>query len=122
VSGRGLLPCLLLSLTACHTMAMTDDLPARISPATDASRADLQEAVNRALGTEVLLAPDALTTESVLTIERNVPGGIGRQPAQGRNMDAPIRFRLVLHADDCILVDGRDETRYVLSNTRCVAE
>jgi hypothetical protein len=122
VKRHGVVPVLLLSLTACHTMAMTDDLPARISPATEASRADLQDAVNRALGTEVLLAADALTTESVLTIERNVPGGIDRQPAQGRNMDAPIQFRLVLHADDCILIDGRDESRYVLANTRCVAE
>ena len=119
---HGVMPVLLLSLTACHTMAMTDDLPARISPATEASRADLQDAVNRALGTDVLLAADALTTESVLTIERKVPGGIDRQPAQGRNMDAPIQFRLVLHADDCILIDGRDESRYVLANTRCVAE
>ena len=36
-------------------------------------------------------------------------------------MDTPIRFRLVLNGDDCILIDGRDESRYVLPNTGCVA-
>lgn len=106
----------------CVGMAMADDIPARISPATAESRAVLQKTVNEALRTEVLLADDALTAASVLIIERNVPGGIDRQPAQGRNMDTPIRFRLVLHGDDCILIDERDESRYVLSNVSCVPE
>ena len=103
-------------------MAAADDVPARISPATAESRAALQKAVNEALHTEVLLADDALTSNSVLIIERNVPGGIDRQPAQGRNMDTPIRFRLVLRGDDCTLIDERDESRYVLDDVSCVPE
>ncbi len=106
----------------CVGMASADDVPARISPATAASRAVLQDAVNDALQTEVLLADDALTASSVLNIERNVPGGIGSQPAQGRNMDMPIRFRLVLNGDECILIDERDESRHVLGGVSCVPE
>ena len=111
-----------LAAGGCVGMAMADDIPARISPATAESHAVLQKAVNEALRTEVLLADDALTTASVLVIERNVPGGIDRPPAQGRNMDTPIRFRLVLRGDDCTLIDERDESRYVLSNVSCVPE
>ena len=111
-----------LAAGGCVGMAAADDVPARISPATAESRAALQKAVNEALHTEVLLADDALTSNSVLIIERNVPGGIDRQPTQGRNMDTPIRFRLARHGDDCILIDERDESRYVLDDVSCVPE
>ncbi len=43
-------------------------------------------------------------------------------PATGRNMDQPIRLRLVMNDCVCILIDTRDETRYPLDNTTCVTE
>lgn len=113
---------ILLAVAGCQSMTGAADVPALIVEPTDASRAALGEAVNTALRTTVLLAPDALTGSSALTVERNVPGGIGAPPAQGRNMDRPILFRLVKSGDACILVDSRDDTRYELANTACVAE
>ena len=112
----------LLVLAGCQTMATGNDVAARITNPTAASRAALQSAVNDALHTEVLLADDALTSSSILTIERNPPKTLQGQLATGRNMDPPIRFDLVLNDSKCILIDMRDDSRHTLENTTCVAE
>ncbi len=111
-----------LALTACQTMSADHDQPARIDPATDASRAALQETINNALHTSVMLADDALTKSSVLTIELNPPATIQNPNPLGRDMGKPIQFRLVLNQSACILIDQRDGARHVLDDTTCVAE
>ncbi len=111
-----------LLLSACQTMSADQDQAARITPATDASRAALQDAVNNALHTNVLLADDALTDSSVLTIELNPPGTMQNPNPLGRDMGKPIQFRLVVNQSACILIDQRDGTRHVLNDTTCVAE
>ncbi len=113
---------LILLLSACQTMSADQDQPARISAATDASRAALQETINSVLHTNVMLADDALTDSSVLTIELNPPGTMQNPNPLGRDMGKPIQFRLVLNQSACILVDQRDGTRHVLNDTNCVAE
>jgi len=113
---------LLFLLSACQTMSADQDLPARISPATDASRAALQETINDVMHTNVMLADDALTDSSVLTIELNPPGTMQNPTPLGRDMGKPIQFRLVLNQEACILIDQRDGTRHVLNDTTCVAE
>ncbi len=109
-------------LAGCQTMATGTDVPARITNPSAASRAALQNAVNDVLHTEVLLAASALTTSSILVIERNPPRSIQNQAATGRNMDPPMRFHLVLNNSECILVDQRDESRHRLEDTTCAAE
>ena len=111
-----------VTLAACKHVVPDADEPALIRDPSDASRAALQQAVNRALGTEVLLADDALTTTSVLIVERRIPRGVTGSPAQGRMMDEPVRFTLVTNGTDCVLVDERNGSRYPLANTDCVAE
>ncbi len=111
-----------LVMVGCQTLASGEDVAARITNPTDHSRAALQNAVNDALNTDVALADNALTDSSVLTIERHPPRSMQSPPAQGRNMDTPIQFRLVLNGSDCILVDQRDNSRYLLENTTCAAE
>jgi len=103
-------------------MAANDDVAARIDPPTIESRLELQRLVNEVLRTQVILAEDALTHSSVLTIERNPALGIQSPAAQGRNMDTPIQFRLMLNNSACILVDQRDGVRYALKETTCVPE
>ena len=112
----------LIALAGCQTMATANDVPARITNPSAASRAALQNAVNDALHTNVMLADDALTSSSNLSIERSPPRSMQGQTATGRNMDPPIRFRLVMNDAVCILIDTRDETRYPLDNTTCIAE
>ena len=111
-----------LVMVGCQTLASGEDVAARITNPTDYSRAALQNTVNVVLNTDVALADDALTDSSVLTIERNPPRSMQSPPAQGRNMDTPIQFRLVLNGSDCILIDQRDNSRYLLEKTTCAAE
>ena len=111
-----------LVMVGCQTLANGEDVAARITNPTVDSRAALQNTVNDALMTDVALAADALTDSSVLIIEQHPPRNMQSPPLQGRNMDTPIRFRLVLNGSDCILIDQRDNSRYVLEMTTCAAE
>ena len=111
-----------LVIAGCQSLVSGEDIAARITNPTDQSRAALQNTVNDVLNTDVALANGALTDSSVLTIEQHPPKNMQSQPAQGRNMDKPIQFRLVLNGSDCILVDQRDKSRYLLEKTTCAAE
>jgi len=113
---------LALALLGCQTLDADSDRPARIAAPTEASRAALQEVVNAALHTEVRLADDALTASSMLTIELDPPGTMQNPTPVGRIMTRPIQFRLVLNQEACILIDQRDGTRHILSDTTCIAE
>jgi len=106
----------------CKNVAPDTDQAAVIVDPDAASRAALQETVNAVLHTDITLADNALTDTSALTIERKIPQSIEGSPAQGRNMEMPIQFRLVTDGTNCILVDQRDASRHMLADTRCVAE
>ena len=109
-------------MVGCQTLANGEDVAARITNPTAHSRAALQITVNDVLMTDVALAADALTDSSVLIIEQHPPRNMQSPPSQGRNLDTPIRFRLVLNGSNCILIDQRDNSRYVLEMTTCAAE
>jgi len=117
-----LLTALCIGVIGCRKVATDYDKSARIVDPDDASRAALQRAVDEALRTHVTLADDALTESSLLVIERNAPRSIQGMPAQGRNMDVPIQFRLVINREDCVLIDQRDRSRHTLENTSCEPE
>ena len=110
------------TLTGCQTVNTDLDRAARIKNADADSRAALQAAVNEALGTEVLLAQDALTDTSLLTIERWPAGTMENPVPQGRSLEKPVLFRLVINGSDCILIDQRNESRHVLEDTECATE
>ena len=113
-----------LALTAlgCQTYGSYFDKPARIVNPDDASRAALQDVVNTAFGTNVILADNALTISSLLTIERSPRPTMEDPNPLGRNMEMPFQLRLYINGTDCILIDQRDNSRYVLEMTTCVAE
>jgi len=108
-------------VVGCQTVATGYDKPAQITDPSDESRAALQQTVNTALNTDVTLADDALTDSSLLIVERVIPKTMEGSPAQGRTMEMPFQFRLVINGDDCILIDLRDESRHVLQDTSCIA-
>ena len=103
-------------------MDIDSDRPARITDADEASRAALQETLNSVLGTNVTLSNTALTDRSVLIIENWPTPTLENPVPQGRIMEMPFRFQLVINGTDCILIDTRDESRHLLENTTCVAE
>ena len=111
-----------LALAGCQTVDAGDERPARIVNPDADSRAALQAAVNEALGTDVMLADDALTESSMLTIERWPAGTMDNPVLQGRILEKPIRFQLVRSGDDCVLVRQGDGGRYLLAETECEAE
>ena len=113
-----------LALTAlgCQTYGSYFDKPARIVNPDDASRAVLQDVVNTAFGTNVTLADNALTDSSLLTIERSPRPTMENPNPLGRNMEMPFQLRLYINGNDCILVDQRDNSRYMLEKTTCAAE
>lgn len=110
-------------ISGCQTMNAASDVPALIAAPDDASRAALRQTVSAIFGgQDVPLADNALTKSSLLLIERNPRGSLDAPPATGRVMEDPIRLRLVKSDDECVLVDLRDESRHLLSDTTCVPE
>jgi hypothetical protein len=104
---------------ACGTLAAQEQ-PAVIAAPTTQSRAELARVVSAAFnGQPVTLADDALTRESVLTIERRTPPGEQGRAATGRTLEAPARLNLVLRGAKCYLraADGRE---WELNETQCV--
>ena len=99
------------------------DVPAVITGPDDNSRADLKAALAASFGgLDVVIADDALTQTSLLTIERGPHRTINNPSPGGRILADPFRFRLVRSGKDCVLVDLRDESRHVLADTSCVPE
>ena len=108
-----------VSLGLAAVWAMTSTAAPAIMDPTPAGRADIEQAVAAALGTEVLIAEDALTTSSVLTIERRTPRTMEGRVATGRVLEPPEVFQLVLEDDRCVLVHRRTGDAYPLKNARC---
>jgi hypothetical protein len=105
---------------ACGTLSAQEQ-PAVIAAHTEASRAELTRVVSAAFnGQPVTVADDALTRESVLTIERRTPPGLEGRAATGRTLEGPERLNLVLRGARCFLVRQGDGSEWELSEARCV--
>jgi len=110
----------ILAPLACSTLSAQEQ-PAVIAAHTDASRAELLRVVTAAVGGQgITLAGDALTGESVLTLERRTPPGPQGRAATGRTLEEPEQFRLVLRGTRCLLVHPADGREWELSEAMCV--
>ena len=104
----------------CGTLSAQEQ-PAVISAPTAESRAELARVVSAAFnGQPVTLADDALTRESVLTIERRTPPGDQGRAATGRTLGVPERLNLVLRGTRCFLVHAADGREWQLNQAQCV--
>jgi len=117
--SRILVALMAVVVMGCQTIAIESDHAARITNPDAASRAALQAAVNAALNTNVRISATALTDGDLLTIETNPPRTMENPNPQGRILEMPVRFHLVINGTDCVLVDQRDQVRYLLANTGC---
>lgn len=117
----GLLIASALNIAGCQTVGPEHEVPAKIVNPDDASRAALQEAVNKIMGSNVTIADNALTASSYLTIENRPQPTMENPVPMGRDYQRPVSLRLVIVDSECILVDDRNDGRYLLQNTRCVA-
>jgi hypothetical protein len=115
-----LLATVVLLPVACRTLS-AQERPAVIAAPTQQSSAELTRVVSAAMnGQPVALARDALTRESVLTIERRTPSGPQGRAATGRTLETPVQLKLVLRAERCMLVRVADGTEWQLTVSRCV--
>ena len=112
----------LVVLSACRGgRATLEDVPALIVNPTPTSRFELTRVVTTAVNdTAIALADDALTETSALTLERSPPRSIEGQPATGRLLDQPVRFRLVINGENCVLINEADGRRWRLFQTECI--
>jgi hypothetical protein len=120
--GSALLALALLLPLACTSLSAQEDRSALIVDPTEQSRAELVRVVSAALNdAPVTIAPDALTRDSVLTIERQPLRDLAGLPAAGRVLGVPEQFRLVTNGSRCVLVRKADGARMPLTATRCRA-
>ena len=115
-----LLATTVLTPIGCGTLSAQEQPAVIVSPSAE-GRAELARVVSSALnGQPVNLADDALTRDSVLTIERRTPPGPQGRAATGRTLEAPERFTLVLRGSRCVLVRAADGRAFPLDEARCV--
>jgi len=106
----------------CASVAQPD-APAVIVGPTAETRAELQRAVSTALNrSDITLADDALTRDSMLVIERTPARDAAGTRLSGRDLDKPEQFQLMLSDGRCVLVHMRTNQRYELGRTRCAAK
>ncbi len=112
----------LVVLSACRGgRATLEDVPALIVNPTPTSRFELTRVVTTAINdTAIALADDALTETSTLILERSPPRSIEEQPATGRLLDRPVRLRLVINVENCVLINEADGRRWRLFQTECI--
>lgn len=107
--------------SACASIAKPDT-PAVIVDPTPVTRAELHRAVAEALHrTDITLADDALTRESLLLIERTPARDPTGQRLSGRDFGKPEQFQLVMSNARCTLIHQATGQRYDLPGTRCKA-
>lgn len=111
---------LVMGLAACRGWPADRGVPAIVTHPTAASRADLERAVSQAFGgVPVRLARDALTRESVLIVGRAQARDIRGLPLNGRELQRPQHFQLLLRASQCVLLHIETGRARVLARTRC---
>jgi hypothetical protein len=107
----------------CSSPEVQPDTPAVRTSLTEASTTELMQVISAANGgVQVTIAEDALTTSSVLVIERGLRRSIDRPPELGRDYGRPQRFQLVLDGRQCFLVQQSTGLRWLLRETTCEPE
>jgi hypothetical protein len=120
--ARILLALPLTGLPACRAWPAQAGAPAIVIHPTAASRADLERAVSQSFhGAPVRLADDALTRDSLLIIGRAQARDVRGLPLNGRELEHPQHFRLILRGTQCVLLHLETGKARVLTHTACRA-
>jgi hypothetical protein len=87
-----------------------------------ATRTALEGAISEMLqGAKVTLADDALLHDSWITVERARPRAANGQLVNGRILERPERFQLVMERERCVLVQHSNGRRKMLDSVACRA-
>lgn len=105
----------LLCLAGCCADPPQAAVPALLAQPSEQQRAELSRLIGEALHRPpILLAPDALTHEPALVIEPVRPRDASGLPLQGRSLDQPEIFRLLLQGPRCLLLQESTGRRWPL--------
>jgi hypothetical protein len=106
----------------CATHAQTDDVAAVIINASSQTHDEIRRDISMALnGAPVTIAPDALTKDSFVAIERKPVSDQQGLLVNGRDTGRPEIFDLRKKGRLCTLVQRRTEKRITLALARCTA-
>jgi hypothetical protein len=118
----GLIVCMTAMMTACASAPAHGERAAVMIEPSAASRAELLKTVRAALNNApLILADDALSKDSVLSIEpqqRLDPNGL---LANGRELGRPERFLLSTDGKRCLLTHERTRQQWLLVHAQCKA-
>jgi hypothetical protein len=107
-------------MCACRSLSAVEPQPAVMTSPTAETRAELRHAVSRALhGASVTLADDALMHDSVLVIEHARARDAAGFPLNGRELDRPQHFSLVIEGSHCVLIQESTGHRWRLRHATC---
>jgi len=106
--------------TGCQTVPPSKGAPALLVNPSAKVTAEIQDVVSQALnGVKVTVAPDVLTTSSILAIERPEFRSPAGDPIMGRRMDMPDHFTLSKSYKKCVLTHEQTGVSYALKSARC---
>ncbi|MGB5245636.1 MAG: hypothetical protein WBN34_03750 [Woeseia sp.] len=109
-----------IGLAGCAGKPLPEGSPAIIINPDAESRAELKGILQTALhGAPLILADDALTTSSVLTIEHRAPRGLDAPAANGRLPGRGEDFLLLLDGSQCVLKQQSSGLRWLMLDTEC---
>ena len=122
-SIRAIVPAFLIAVACPGFGSDATTVAALRIESTPAGTTEIRNVVENALpGRRILLANDALTTSSLLVIERRRHDSLAGTRAAGVADEAPQRFRLILDGDTCELVHLNTGKHHALTRTRCRAK
>lgn len=107
-------------LSACQVTSAQIPSPAVLTNPGSEVRLEISQAIIAMTGySSVALADQDLTQSSELVIERKHQRTANGVLIQGRDLELPQRFRLVLQGGQCWLVHQATEQRTLLKTARC---
>ncbi len=124
VFKTGLVITLAILGAGCKTVPPTKGTPALLTNASPKVIAEIQDVVSQALsGVKVTIAPDVLTKNPVLIMEKPEFLSPAGDPIMGRRMETPQEaadhFSLSKSNGKCVLTHEQTGTNYVLKSAKC---
>lgn len=127
IKNRSAFSILCLILGACQATGLTSQVPARLlidnTEAQTQIQQELQEAVARMLSVrEIHLAENTLTDRSQFVYARTPRVDASGQLLQGRVVEEPQIFKLVMRDKACWLIHQNSGQQTLLTYAKCIAE
>jgi len=106
-------------LAGCKTMANSEARPALLTRMDQSAQEGLTQAVSKAIGSKVTLAPDSFMAKPSVTIEpRSVNKRNGRI-IDGRSLERPTQVDLMMMGESCYVMNRTTGEKYPVEGISC---